>query len=143
MTGAPRRAPGGNTRDVLAVAAMSVALVAGGGIIAALCLGLATPVGAAAAALADVLACAAIALAVASYVNGYPACPRLPASPPAGRRPTAREHRARSWERDTLDERTWDRWEREVFGGPPPGPGRPSGRRPLPPGADPGDAGTT
>jgi hypothetical protein len=150
MTGSPRPqdAPGGGTRDVLAVAAMSVALVAAGGIIAALCLGLATPAGIAAAALADILACAAIALAVASYTTGYkyPGCPCLTASPRPGRRPVTRERAARSWERDTLDERTWDLWEREVFGGPAaPGAdtGQPPGWRPPPPGTDPGDSGST
>jgi hypothetical protein len=134
MTGSPlpHDAPGGGTRDVLTVAAMTVALAAGGGIIAALCLGLATPAGVAAAVLADILACAAIALAVASYTTGYkyPGCPCLTASPQPGRRPAPGGRAAHSWEQDTLDERTWDRWEREVFG--PPGPAQPPGRRPPP-----------
>jgi hypothetical protein len=131
----PRDALAGSTRDVLAVAAMSVALVAAGGIIAALCLGLATPAGIAAAALADILACTAVALAVASYITGYPACPRLAVnSPRPGRRPVPGKRSARSWEQDTLDEADWQRWEREVFGGP----AQPPDRRP-PPGSDPGD----
>jgi hypothetical protein len=115
------------------MAAMSVALVAAVGIISALCLGLATPAGVAAAALADILACAAVALAVASYITSYPACPRLTAnSPRPDRWPGPGRHSARSWEQDTLNEADWQRWEREVFGGP----AQPPGRRPPPPGSD-------
>jgi hypothetical protein len=114
---------------------MSVALVAAVGIIAALCLGLANPAGVAAAALADILACVAVALAVASYITGYPACPRLAdSSPRSARRPVPGGRAARSWEQDTLDEADWQRWEREVFGGA----AQPPDRRP-PPVSDLGD----
>ena len=63
----PRSAPARSTVATLAVAAMTVALTAAAGIIVALCLGLASPAGAAAAALADV------PLAVVGYIAGYPA----------------------------------------------------------------------
>jgi hypothetical protein len=104
------------------MASVTVALTAAVGIIAALCLGLATPAGVAAAALADILACAAVALAVAGYTTGYPACPRqVDNGPQASKPPAPGQRSVRSWELDTLDERSWQRWEREVFGWPAPG----------------------
>jgi hypothetical protein len=117
---------------------MMVALTAAAGIIVALCLGLASPAGVAAAALADVLACIAVALAVAGYITGYPACPRPAATRRAGTLPAPRERYPRSWEHDTLDEHDWTRWEREVFG--PPALGTSPGQHPddRPPGNDKG-----
>ncbi len=106
------------------VAALTAALAAAGGIVAALCLGLAAPAGVAAAALADVLACAAVALAVLGLATECPARAHQPGSPRPDQ-PTAPMRRGvRSWERDTLDELDWVRWEREVFGPPAPGDGR-------------------
>jgi hypothetical protein len=117
------------------MAAIMVALVAGAGIIVALCLGLANPAGVAASALADILACAAIALAVAGYTVPCAARSRTTDSPLMAGRPVTEQRGARSWELDTLDESDWARWEREVFGPSAPGtsPGQQPGRRRLPP----------
>jgi hypothetical protein len=115
--------------------AVAVALAAAGGIIAALCLGLASQAGVAAAALADILACAAIALAVASYTTRWPARRHLTGSTRPGTRPSPRERGTRSWEHDTLPDTDWQRWEHEVFGWPAPQASTPQhpDSRPLPP----------